>query len=151
MLRATLRAVLLSAALSLGLGCAYLPQLVPIIAAILADVAEAESKLNTVESLALTYFAEHPDKDAQRTVAVSIATCRASLEGATQVVKGAGELSDGDYDEAFTDFRLAWGDLMLVLGNLGIVSVSSDGMYGAPVLGGDIITPPHALQLRSKP
>lgn len=137
MLKPKIALLVLVSALAVLPGCAALGAVAQVIAPyvvqILADIADAQTKLSQVETAALLYFKEHPDSLAEKRVAKAISVARQSLETASTTAKATGELAEGDYLAAFSGFYKAWDKLEDVIDDIGIrapngsLRVSPDG------------------------
>jgi hypothetical protein len=128
-------------AISLPTSCAtvapYLPK-------VIAAVMDGALVLDTIEKFVDRYFQSRPNPELQKKADQAIARTRSALDAALRLASGARDLNQAKVDEAFSEFRVAYSDLMALLGPLG-VSTSSGGSLRATPGGGLVVPEPMAL------
>lgn len=98
-------------------------------------VADAQLILDDIQAFANTYFALNPDVDRQAAVNAAISKVRAAADAALR----------GDAVAAFADLSTAWGELMQLVGPIG-VREDSQAKARAAGPGGSLVVPrPLAL------
>lgn len=96
------------------------PAVISALPVIVATVQDAALILDTIEDFVQRYFAGHPDASRQKTVAQAIAKCRAALNATLRAARGVDELNQQKFDEAFADFKVAYAELLALVGPLGV-------------------------------
>jgi hypothetical protein len=106
---------------SLATGCAAFGGLTPILHAIITRGQDAIVILNILQSAISAFFAVRPDPSLQSKVDLAYQTAALALDAAIRTANGTDKLTAEEADEAFSEFRKAYGDLVQLLANLQIV------------------------------
>ena len=129
-------------------GCGAVGAAIGMLATVTAVIAEAGHVLNTVDALTHRYLAQHPDPVLAQQYAAAYAKTELALGAALRIAKGAEKLDQQKVDEALAEFRVAYQQLLALLGPYGIVASSQDGTYGVTPNGTPMVPHPMAMQLR---
>lgn len=128
-----IRRMLLALALATTLsGCAALAKWLPIV---INSLGQAAQVLDSIESVADSYFAANPDPEKQKRYARVMGAARASLAASHAAAKGGDAAAKQDVDKAFAEFQKAYQEILALLGPLGVVAPADDGTLGAPADG----------------
>jgi hypothetical protein len=128
-------------------GCAAVLSALP---TVIAAVMDAFVILDAIDDFSDRYFKVHPDPGAQSKIDNAITKARASLNIALRTTQGAQDLSDQDIERAFASFRVAYQELLVLVGPIGIKSTSS-GDNALSASSNQLVVPePIALGLRGK-
>lgn len=126
-------------------GCAAIRK---VIAKVLPIVVELAELLDAIDARAQEHFKQNPDADAEKTYAQIMAKAHLALSTVTRVAKGVEAAGDQDLEAAFSEFKKAYGDILALLGPLGVVVPTDDGTFSAPGDGGPLQVPaPDTLTL----
>lgn len=139
-------------ALALG-GCSTLAAALPILTDVIAKVTDGIQILDQIQAFVDRYFAAHPNEAQQKKVGQAIATTRSALNVALRTSRGAKELSDEQADAAFADFKVAYKELLSLVGGLDGVKVAPPAKPGEAMLlsaGPDTLSVPEPLALRGR-
>ncbi len=120
-----------------GPGCAVVPYLPKVIAA----VTDGMMVLDTIEKFIDRYFQSRPNAELQKKADTAIARTRSALDAALRIANGAEHLNQAKVDEAFAEFRIAYTDMMALLGPFGVSS--GDALRATP--GGLVVPQPLAM------
>ena len=101
-------------------GCAALGSLLP---GVIAAVTDGAQILDMIERFVGSYFAAHPDAEAQRKVGDAVTKCRLALNAALRTAEGTKALTDEQVGYAFDDFKKAYLELRALTGPLGVRSL----------------------------
>lgn len=127
------------------MGCAAILGALPMI---VAAVTDAMMVLDAIEDFVTKYFAANPDAEKQEAVAKSLAKTRSALNVALRTCSGTEDLSQGQVDAAFQDFRAAYVELSTLLGRYGLAS-QGDRLMATP--GQPLVIPtPMAMTFKVK-
>jgi hypothetical protein len=96
---------------------------------VVARAQDATQILQMVDLVARPYFAALPDGSAFSKYQLLYAAALAALNVGLRATEGATELNEGNVDDAFDDFAVAYGELMTYLGQHGLIR--PDGTFGA--------------------
>jgi hypothetical protein len=127
----SLRIVVTAGALAVLLltasGCATLfEKVLPVVARVLTIVQDAEQILNQVDAAARSFFTASPDKEREKQYTKALAKARSALNAATRAAHGLEKLDQQAIDQAFDDFRIAYQEVLSILGPLGLVQEKDD-------------------------
>lgn len=140
-----LKLLLLCACLGLPVGgCAAIMPLLPKIVSVVTD---AMLVMDIIDTAARTYFDTHPQvtPEVRQKYANVYTKALAALKAAQAACRGAEELDQAQYDQAFAEFRKAYAELMELLGKQGMLQ----GQYLAAAPGEQVYIPePVALSYR---
>lgn len=126
-------------------GCAAVSNALPHVVAAVTDGIQV---LDAIEHFTRTYFASKPDAAYEARVAKVIARTRSALNAALRTSEGAQKLDQQKIDAAFSDFKIAYQELLALVGPLG-VTPASGGAFSASEDGAKLAVPePVALTLR---
>jgi len=140
-----LRRSILGGVLALPLvGCASLAAWLPVVMNTLAQLAQV---LAAIDSAALAYFAANPDASKQEQYARIMGAARSGLAAAHAAAKGGDAAMREDIDTAFGEFKKAYAALLALLGPLGVVAPSADGILSASAEGPLRVPAPDTLTL----
>ncbi|MES1205011.1 MAG: hypothetical protein ABUS79_03660 [Pseudomonadota bacterium] len=131
---------LLSAALAAP-GCATVATYLP---TVIAAVTDGALVLDTIDKFVDRYFESRPNPDLQKKADIAIARTRSALDAALRIAAGTKDLNEAQVDAAFAEFRIAYTDLMALLGPLGVSS--GNALRATP--GGLTVPEPLALARR---
>ncbi len=121
-------------------GCAALAKWLPTVISVLGESAQV---LEAIEAVADQHFRENPDEPTEKRYRQIMATARSALSLAHRLSKGADAASKQKVDKAFAEFKVAYQDLLALLGPLGVVAPAQDGdAMRAPVGDGPLLVPP---------
>ena len=127
-------------------GCGLLHAAVPVISEIVAIVSDAQEILAIIDAAAQLFFAQHPELVEARARYTSIMSkAHVSLDAAIRTMRGATELEQNKVDEAFANFRVAYGDLLALVESLGL---THGGKFAAGPRAGEAIPQPIAITYR---
>lgn len=122
--------------LSTAPACAALLSALP---EVVSKVADAMLIIDQIETFTDAYFMAAPNPKLEATCREKITQARSALITAQRATQGAEDLSAGDVDKAFADFREAYTALLVVVGPLGVqtgdggaLSASSSGVLTVP-------------------
>lgn len=135
-----------TAALALAL-VATLPGCGAIISAlphVIAAVVDAVQVLDAIEAFVKRYFVENPDPPRELAVGKAIAKARGSLNAALRVAQGTEKLDQQKVDAAFADFKVAYQELLALVGPLGVKPAGT--LAASP--NGLTVPTPMALKLK---
>lgn len=136
--------LMLCLALAFGsVGCAAIASALP---TVISAVVDGMSIIDQIQHFVDAYFANKPDKEKYEQVAHAIARCRSALNTANRIANGAEKLNQEKVDDAFTDFRVAYQELMVLVGPLGVVPADALGVdpYGRKLY----VPEPEAFKLK---
>jgi len=126
------------AALAIGFtGCAGVVANLP---AVLAYVQDAELVVSTIESFVNAYFTAKPDPALQGKIAVVIARVKSAEDLIARLATAGKEANMAQIDAAFADLKVAYVDLLQLVGPLGVHA--SDGARFGAVPGGLVVPTP---------
>lgn len=136
-------ALALGLALSLSLSsCATVSRHLP---TVISAIMDGTMILDSLEHFVTTYFKLRPDEALEKKIDDAMARSRSALNAALRISQGAEKLDQAQIDEAFKDFRMAYTELLVLLGPLG-VSAQGDTMKATP--GGMVVPQPLALSVK---
>lgn len=144
----SLRAIALSVALVVATGsCAAVVSTLPKVISIVSDAALI---VDQIDSFASAIFKVKPDADLEKKVSEAIILARKALAFANRTAAGAENLSQAQLVAAFDDFRIAYQDLLALVGPLGVTTGGGAGASGsdAGTLGVARLQVPEPLALR---
>lgn len=125
-------------------GCAPLMSALP---AVVAAVTDAHQILDAIEDFARRFFAAKPDPVREQVVLEAVGKTRAALNVALRSAQATQKLDQAKVDEAFSDFRVAYQQLLSIVAPLGVREAG--GLAAGP---GTLSVPrPMALTLRVEP
>jgi hypothetical protein len=113
---------------------------------VIAYAQDAAFILDQVAKFVDAYLAVHPDAALQKRVSVAEARARSALDLALRTATGAQDLDQAKIDAAFSDFRLAWQDYLVLVGPMG-VTAGAPRLAAAPS-GGLLVPDPLAAVRR---
>ena len=117
--------------------------MLPIVADILAEILDAQRKVDQVDAAAQEWFKKYPNEKMQADWSVAVERARASLDIAIKAAHGAEEVGKADPAAAFAMFNQAWVKLIDLAHKIGVVSPG--GEYGAGPNIGITVEPPLCL------
>jgi len=129
--------------LTVGTGCATVAANLP---AVLAAINDGTLVLETIADFVKNYFALNPNKDLEAKIDAAITKARMALDTALRIANGAQNIDQAKIDEAFSDFKAAYADLIALIGPLGMKVQGT--MLTASSTGGLIVPEPLALTLK---
>lgn len=132
LVRSGLAIVLLSLTLS---GCALFKTVASALPDVIAAVVDGMQVIDAIASFSDRWFANHPNPEAQKTVARAIDRARTSLNVALRLAQGTKNADDQKVNAAFEDFKAAYVDLLQLLRQFGL-NVSSANQPGFKVTAG---------------
>lgn len=121
------------------MGCAAIASMLP---TVLEAVTDAAQILDAIEKFVAGYFVAHPDPEAQAKANKALAKARGALNVALRATHGVDNLTQEKVDDAFSEFKLAYQELLGIVGPLG-VHPQGDRMQATP--GGLAVPTPLAL------
>lgn len=134
--------ILSVAAASFGfIGCAAVMSNLP---AVIAYVQDGQIVLDTIVRFVDAFFVTRPNADLQAKVDRAVARARSALDLALRAASGTGKINQADIDGAFNDFKVAYLDLMALVGPLGVKTGSA--LAAAP--GGGLVVPEPMVLVR---
>lgn len=137
-------ALVLALSLSAGPGCATIAPFLP---TVIAAVTDGALVVDTIDRFVDRYFESRPNPDLQKKIDIATARVRSALDAALRIASGAQHLNQAKVDEAFAEFRLAYQDLLALVGPLGVMTDRGGKLQARP--GGGLLVPePMALTLR---
>jgi tRNA A37 threonylcarbamoyladenosine modification protein TsaB len=104
-------------------------------------VNDAFSVLSIIDAAANQWFSIHPDQKVRDEYTVVFTKAVAALNVANHALAGSKDVSQKDYDSAFTEFRQSYSDLRSLLNRVGIASGDRIGVSGSVV----VLPEPQAL------
>lgn len=122
--------------------CAAVVSSLPLV---IAAVTDGMLVLDSLKPFVDAYFKNRPNEDLEKKVATASARARGALNAALRIAQATDKLNQAKVDEAFADFRVAYSDLLVLLGPLG-VQQQGDRLRATP--GGMIVPEPLALKLK---
>lgn len=124
--------------------CATVAAVAPHLPTIIAAVTDGLMVLDAIESFIDRYYKQNLDAASEAKVRLGLARARGALNTALRVGQGAEKLDRAQVDEAFAEFRVAYLELLALVGPLGVQS--GDRLA---VRAGSIVVPePLAIKLR---
>lgn len=115
---------------------------------VISTLTQAGSLLDAIDVKAREHFAAHPDEGLQRKYNDKMAKARIIVSAAAHASRGGDALAREDVNKAWAEFKPLYGEILALLGPLGVVAPSADGAVGVPENGGPLLVPPpEALQL----
>jgi len=126
------RALVLALALVFTVGsCAAVVASLPKVIAIVSD---ASLILDAIDGFVSNVFKAKPDPELEKKVDTAIAKARLALAAANRTATGAENLSQSQLTEAFSDFRVAYQDVLALVGPLGVTTGNGpgNGLKAAP-------------------
>ena len=124
-------------------GCAAIAKILPIVTDIIAEILDAQRKVDQVDAAAKAWFAKFPNEKMEGDWSTAVERTRASLDIAIKAAHGAEELGEADPVAAFAMFNDAWAKMIELALNIGIVSPGNE--YGAGPNQGIVVEPPLCL------
>ncbi len=125
--------------------CAAIASALPLINSALTDTGIV---LSTIETTFDAYQATHPVSPADRaTYDLLLSNALRDLQLGERAVADIGQVNQGQYDQAFSDFRGSFVALTAFLKDKGITPIGS-GLVGAGTKGGDTFPTPRVIGLR---
>jgi hypothetical protein len=135
------RVALLFAALSVPVAsCAAVVAALPTVSAVVID---AMLVVDTIAQFVDGVFKVKPDPELQAKIGKAIARTKIALDAALRIAQGTDKLTKEQLDGAFADFRVAYADLIALVGPLGVTT--GEGLHARP--GGLTVPTPLALKL----
>lgn len=132
----------LSLAILLGAGgCAAVMSFLP---TVIAAVSDATMILDQIQTFVTNYYRDHPDATKEKQAMLALAKARSALIGAQRAAQGAEKLDQKKIDEAFQDFKVAYQEVLAIVGPLGVTS--GDGLHATEH--GLTVPTPEALNLK---
>lgn len=125
-------------------GCGTLTASLP---AVLAAVTDGIMVLDGIQMFVDAFFRAKPNADVEKKVSDGMLRARAALNAALRLSQGAEKLDQAKIDEAFAAFRLAYADLLVLLGPLG---VQQQGAAFKATPGGLVVPVPLALTVKAR-
>lgn len=149
-MRKTIVVTALAASLSLGAtGCStFFEKVLPVVAKVITTVQDAEQILNKLDRAAQLYFAASPDPEQQAKFERAMGKARSALNAATRAANGMEKLDQQAIDTAFADFKVAYQEVLNVLGPLGVARQQGDQVLLSA--SGETLTVPPPLALEAK-
>lgn len=138
-----LAVVVLAASLAPAPGCAAVAPYLP---TVIAAVTDGGLVIDTIDKFVDRYFEARPNAELQKKVDIAVARTRSALDAALRIASGAQDLNQAKVDEAFLEFRLAYQDLLALVGPLGVMAGGGGKLQARP--GGLVVPEPMALTLR---
>lgn len=127
-------------------GCAELLTFLP---KVIAGVTDAQMVLDKIEDYVDALFTVQPNPKLQRSIDIAMDRCRTALNVALRTTSAAKELSEADVEAAFSDFKKAYRNLLVLVEPLGVTEgAPGDKMAALPT--GLVVPPPLALDLLGK-
>jgi hypothetical protein len=130
----SLRAFVL--ALSLVVAASSCAAVVASLPKVIAVVTDASLILNQIDSFVNGVFTVKPDAELQKKYAQAMEVARKALAAANRIAAGSEHLTQQQVAEAFADFRVAYQDLLALVGPLGVSTGNGDkaapGMLNVP-------------------
>ena len=111
--------------------CAHLQPVVDSLPKAVAYAQDAEIALTIVETAEKTAFAVKPDPALQAKVELGIADARTALDAGLKICMAGTSLSQAQIDQAFTNFKTAYTDILSLLGPLGVHRTTVGGRSSA--------------------
>lgn len=109
-------------------GCAMFQRaVVPVIDDVVMVAQDALAILNAIRAAEAVFFLANPDPRAQAEVENAIGDANLALDAALQTASGTKSLSASDANAGFDAFRQAYGDLVTLVAQLGIVRADPKG------------------------
>lgn len=137
-----LAALALACSLSTAPGCATIAPFLP---KVIAAVTDGALVIDTIDRFVDRYFESRPNAELQKKVDVAVARTRSALDAALRIASGAQDLNQAKVDEAFKEFRLAYQDLLALVGPLGVMAGGGGKLQARP--GGLLVPEPMAMTL----
>lgn len=141
--RIALVVALLASPLAAGSGCATIAPFLP---TVIAAVTDGSLVIDTIDKFVDRYFESRPNPDLQKKVDIAVARTRSALDAALRIASGAQDMNQAKVDEAFLEFRLAYQDLLALVGPLGVMAGGGGKLQARP--GGLLVPEPMAMTLR---
>jgi hypothetical protein len=140
---APLRLALLSVWMAIPVGCAAV---IPVLPSVIAAVTDGIMVIDTIARFVDAYLIKHPGKVDETLIKGAIEKTRATLNVALRTAQAAEMLDQAQVDAAFTDFKIAYLQLLALTAPLGVQT--GDKLMARP---NTINVPePMALRLRVK-
>ena len=118
----------------------------PFLPTVIAAVTDGALVVDTIDRFVDRYFETRPNPDLQKKIDVATARVRSALDAALRIASGAQHLNQAKVDEAFAEFRLAYQDLLALVGPLGVTTSNAGQLRATP--GGLMVPEPMAMRLR---
>jgi hypothetical protein len=106
--------------------------LAAVVAAVSSAAGEAAQVIDIVQTAEEQWFQLHPNAAQQAQVEKDIQDCRLTLAAALAAADGSKDVSEGQADAAFDQFRIAYQNLEALLKDVGVLSA---GRLGSPSSG----------------
>ena len=115
----TIIALILAGALATSSGCAtFSSSVVPVVTRILAVVLDAQQVVNSIDQVVDVFFAGAPDSPFRDRYEKVLAKVNTSLNLIVRLSQGTQRLDEERVDAAFADFKVAYQELMALLGEM---------------------------------
>ena len=126
-------------------GCAAVVSTLP---AVIAYATDGMLIISTIESFANQWFQVRPNQDVQKKVGLAISRAKMALDAAVRLASGAEKINQAQIDAAFNEFKLAYLDIVGLMGPLGAMQVGGSELKMKAGPRGDMLIVPEPLALK---